>query len=189
MPRRAIPLITGCCYHLYNRGHNRASIFFEPDNFTFFLHRLRRYVAREHASVIAYVLMPNHYHLLVQAQTDRLSHAMQLLGISYTKAINTRFHRSGALFQGAFQSKLVNHDAYLLHLSRYIHLNPVRARLVWHPEDWQYSSYLDYVGLREGTLPQHEAVLSQFNNQNDYRAFVETYTAQDREYIQPFLFS
>ncbi len=188
MPRRAIPLITGQYYHLYNRGHNRASIFFEPDNFTFFLQRLRRYVAPEHARVIAYVLMPNHYHLLIKAQTDHLSHAMQLFGISYTKAMNTRFHRSGALFQGAFQSKLVDQDAYLLHLSRYIHLNPVRARLVQHPQDWMYFSYREYLGIRDGTLPQPQAVLNQFDNVNDYCTFVESYTAKDREHIQPFLF-
>jgi REP element-mobilizing transposase RayT len=101
--------------------------------------------------VITYVLMPNHYHLLIQARTDSLSHAMQLFGISYTKAINKRFQRTGVLLQGAFQAKLVDRDNYLLHLSRYIHLNPVRAGLVQHPEDWNYSSYRDYVGLRNGT--------------------------------------
>jgi REP element-mobilizing transposase RayT len=151
MPRRTVPLIAGRHYHLYNRGHNRAQIFFEPENYTFFLRQLRTYVAAKHAHVITYVLMPNHYHLLIQARTDSLSHAMQLFGISYTKAINKRFQRTGVLLQGAFQAKLVDRDNYLLHLSRYIHLNPVRAGLVQHPEDWNYSSYRDYVGLRNGT--------------------------------------
>jgi putative transposase len=100
MPRRIIPLIAGQYYHLYNRGHNRANIFVESENYTFFLRRLRAYLAAEHASVIAYVLMPNHYHLLVQAQTDNVSHAMQLFGISYTKAINERFHRGRGALNG-----------------------------------------------------------------------------------------
>src|SRR5258708_25638612 len=99
MPRRTVPLIAGHYYHLYNRGNNRAPIFFEQENYFFFLRQLREYVVQEDAHVIAYVLMPNHYHLLVQARTDRLSHAMQLFGISYTKAINKRFDRVGAVFQ------------------------------------------------------------------------------------------
>jgi REP element-mobilizing transposase RayT len=104
------------------------------ENYLFFLHRLRRYLVPEHAQVLAYVLMSNHYHLLIQAVTDDLSHAMQLFGISYTKAINKRFGRTGTLFQGTFKAKLVDRDEYLLHLSRYLHLNPVQAGLVQSPE-------------------------------------------------------
>ncbi|MDM8520298.1 transposase [Anaerolineales bacterium HSG6] len=113
--------------------------------------------------IIAYVFMPNHYHLLVQPQHDSLSHSMQLFGISYTKSINKRHHRVGPLFQGKFQAKHIDTDAYLLHLSRYIHLNPVEAGLVSRPEDWQFSSYRDYIGLRAGKLPCMDVVLSQFS--------------------------
>src|SRR5688572_24256980 len=112
MPRRTIPLIAGNYYHLYNRGHNRDTIYFEPENYLFFLRRLREYVTSEHASVIAYALMPNHFHLMIQAQTDNVSHAMQLLSISYTKAINARYARTGAVFQGAFQAKPIDRDEY-----------------------------------------------------------------------------
>ena len=188
MPRREVRLIAGQYYHLYNRGHNRARIFFEPENYAFFLRRLREYVVPKHACVIAYMLIANHYHLLVRLQTDNLSHAMQLLGISYTKAINTRFQRTGALFQGAFQAKLIDRDEYLLHLSRYIHLNPVRAGLVQRAEDWPYSSYSDYLGLRNGTLPQPQLVLDHFASRADYQAFVEAYAPQDRETIAHLLF-
>ena len=90
MPRRAVPLIAGHYYHVYNRGNNRAPIFFEAESYRFFLWQLREFVVPFHARVIAYALMPNHYHLLIQAQTDALSHAMQLFGISYAKAINKR---------------------------------------------------------------------------------------------------
>lgn len=199
MTRREIPLKSGYYYHLYNRGHNRSAIFIQPENYIFFLGRLRKYILGQrskvsegpkvsHARVIAYVMMPNHYHLLVQAQTDELSHAMQLFGISYTKAMNNRFQRAGTLFQGSFQVKLVDRDEYLIHLSRYIHLNPVRAGLVKRPEDWIYSSYRDYVGLRSGTLPNPEIVLGQFADQDAYRAFVEAYTQEDRNVIMHLLF-
>ena len=188
MPRRDIPLIAGNYYHLYNRGHNRMHIFFDEENYLFFLRRLRRYLVPEHARLIAYVLMPNHYHLLVQAITDDLSHAMQLFSISYTKAINKRFGRTGALFQGAFKAKMVDRDEYLLHLSRYLHLNPVRAGLVQCPEDWAYSSYREYIGLRKGTLPQPGIILEQVGGPATYRAFVEAYAAADRQIIASLLF-
>jgi REP element-mobilizing transposase RayT len=203
MPRRTVPLVEGHFYHLYNRGHNRSPIFFEPANYAFFLQRLREYVVPANALAIAYVLMPNHYHLMIQATTNNVSHAMQLFAISYTKAINKRFDRVGALFQGAFHAIEVDRDEYLLHLSRYIHLNPVRARLVRHPRDWAFSSYPDYVGLREGTSPSPAAVLRQFARPSQisevsetseilrcrdvYAKFVESYAANDRKIIAHLL--
>jgi hypothetical protein len=112
---------------------------------------------------------------------------MQRLAISYTKAINKRYNHSGALFQGPFQVAHVDHDEYLLHLSRYIHLNPVAAGLVEHPEDWEFSSYRDYVGTRQGTLPAPDIVLSQFPSPDAYRDFVEAYKPGDKEFISHLL--
>ena len=125
MPRRITPLIPDEYYHLYNRGHNRDRIFFERENYDYFLRRLCKYVVPEHAIVVAYVLMPNHYHFILRVVTQHLSQAMQRFGISYTKSINKRMNRTGNLFQGAFQAKLIDSVEYLLHLSRYVHLNPV----------------------------------------------------------------
>ena len=161
MPRRTVPLVPREYYHLYNRGHNRALVFFEEENYRYFLRRVRQYVVPQHALLVAYVLMPNHYHLLIRAESTKLSRAMQRLGISYTKSINKRYDRTGGLFQGAFQAKHVDDQEYLLHLSRYIHLNPVRSRLVGKAQDWVFSSYPEYVGLRKGTLPRTEEVLAQ----------------------------
>ncbi len=177
MPRRVIPLMPGVIYHIYNRGHNRSNIFFSESNYIFFLRRLRQYILPE-AKIIAYVLMPNHYHLLVEILAVNFSHAMQNFAISYTKAINQRFSRTGSVFQGAFKSKPVEKNEVLLHLSKYIHLNPLKANLVKQLEDWPFSSYPEYIGTRDGRLPDPGLILEQFaSNESDarfrYKEFVD----------------
>ncbi len=187
MPQRSIELCADEYYHLYNRGNNRERTFYERENYGFFLRRLRKYIVPI-LDVVAYCLMPTHYHLLVLLKEADLSHRMQLFSISYTKAMNKRYDRVGALFQGAFQAKHVDENNYLVHLSRYIHLNPVMAGLVERPEDWEFSSYREYIGLRGGTLPKPEIVLSQFPSPEAYREFVESYTPREREIIADLLF-
>lgn len=118
--------------------------------------------------------MPNHYHLLVYLHGNEFSHkVMQPFGTSYTKAINKVQNRVGALFQGRFKGIHIENDSYLLHLSRYIHRNPVEAGLVSRPADWEFSSYRDYIGLRNGTLPKPDIILGQFASVEEYAAFVE----------------
>jgi len=161
MPRRLISFIPGVYYHLYNRGVNRKKIFFEDRNYQFFLFNVERYIFPL-ADLIAYCLMPNHYHLLIYIRetsevtsevqptsevTSEVSRAMMRLSVSYTKTINLRYNRVGPLFQGAFQAKYVESDLYLSHLIGYIHLNPVTSELVEDPEDWFYSSFRDYLDL------------------------------------------
>ncbi len=161
-------------YHIYNRGVNRQPIFFEDRNWVFFLRRLCKYFTPDRADNIAYCLMPNHYHLLVYLKANDFSHkVMQPFGTSYTKAINKEQGRVGALFQGRFKGKHIEKDRYLLHLSRYIHRNPVETGLVSLPVEWEYSSYRDYIGQRNGTLPKPSVILAQFESADDYAAFVE----------------
>jgi putative transposase len=197
MPRRAAQLCAGEYYHVYNRGNDRGRIFYERDNFLFFLRRVQEYLVPA-VEVVAYCLMPTHYHLLVGVkQTSAsaepsevsagVSKAMMRLGVSYTKAINKRYDRVGALFQGPYGSKHVGGNDYLVHLSRYIHLNPVIDGLVQHPEDWEFSSYHEYVGRRNGTLPRPRIVLTQFRSVGDYRGFVESYAPEDRVMIADLL--
>jgi REP element-mobilizing transposase RayT len=188
MPRRATPLVAGAHYHVFNRGHNREAIFFEPDNYAYFLRQLRKYVVPDHAAVVAYALLPNHYHLLIQTKSSDLSKAMMTLSVSYTKAVNERYGRTGGVFEGAFRAKLIDRDEYLTHLSRYIHLNPVRLGLVSQAEDWPYTSYPEYLGLRRGTLPQPDIVMSQFQDADHYRSFVESYRPDQRQIIAEWLF-
>ena len=179
MSRRDAELCAGEHYHFYNRGNNREAVFYERENYLFFLRRVGEYLSPV-LDVVAYCLMPTHYHLLVGVrkisdvlETSEIStgvfRAMQRLGVSYTKAMNKRYDRVGVLFQGTYRSKHIGENAYLVHLSRYIHLNPVLDALVDRAEDWEFSSYREYVGMRDGTLPRPEIVLDQFQSADDYR--------------------
>lgn len=179
MPRRKTEFLPGQYYHLYNRENNRQNIFFERENYLFFLRQFRRYLVEETLHVIAYCLMPNHYHFLVGLREDNISQKMHGFTLSYTKAINRRYKRCGSLFQGRFRAIHVDEVGYLLHLSRYIHLNPVKAHLVKRPEEWEFSSYLEYANLRKGPLPRLDEVWQQVGTAQAYQAYVEALDAPD----------
>ncbi|WP_345072094.1 transposase [Hymenobacter fastidiosus] len=144
-------------YHVYSRGNNRELIFFEPGNYLYFLRKLRQQVM-PHAQVLAYCLMPNHFHLLLcPSATAQATHPLNVaLGTalsSYTQGVNRDRQRTGALFQAKTKAQaLESNENYLRICFHYIHQNPVRAGLVSRLEDWPYSSYRDYAGLRNGTL-------------------------------------
>jgi REP element-mobilizing transposase RayT len=192
MARRRIKFYQGEYYHLYNRGHNREQIFFEPMNYVFFLRQVRKYLIPV-TQIMAYCLMPSHYHFLVKVKRKKtsevsetsevldLSMAVMRLIVSYTKSINAHYDRVGTLFQGAFQAKHVKDENYLVSLSAYIHLNPVRAGLVKRPEYWEFSSYQEYIGRRNGTLPETEMIMSQFSSMRGYQKFVEAASADGME--------
>jgi REP element-mobilizing transposase RayT len=150
MPRRGGSIADGYIYHAYNRGVNRQQIFFEPRNFIFFRSKLASYFSARGLKALVYCLMPNHYHILVGVEDkDALPRAMQGLQMSYSRAVNRGYARSGPLFQGPYSLRRVSTTEGLLHLSRYIHLNPVRSGIVHEPEDWPHSSYRTYVGLED----------------------------------------
>jgi REP element-mobilizing transposase RayT len=170
---RKTPLIAGQYYHVYNRGVNFEQIFFIQENWQYFLRRLRRFFDPSNVEMVAYCLMPNHYHLLVYLKTNDFSRkVMHPFSISYTKAINKQQGRVGPLFQGPFQAKQVDQDAYLLHLTRYIHLNPVQDGLVTNPVEWEYSSYRNYIGLRKDAIVHADIILEQFTIPKEYADFV-----------------
>ena len=201
MPRRQTLFVPGVYYHLYNRGNNRQSIFFESGNYLYFLRGINKYVCPV-AKIIAYCLMPTHYHMLVRVKTSEVmetsevsmevSRAMQKFLISYTKAINKRFSRVGALFQGQFQAKPIQNYDHLLNLCIYIHANPVKDGLVTAPEDWIYSNYLEWIGKREGKLVDREFMAEHFSSSDEYRALVKGYVLTRslpddvRTYLQTF---
>jgi len=147
MPRRRIEFTSDEFYHIYNRGNNKDRIFFEQKNYAFFFERFEKYVSQGDAVVHAYCLLPNHYHILVQIlDAKEFLKKFERFLISYVKSVNEVYGRVGHLFQGRFQAKHVETEEYLLHLSRYIHLNPVFAGLVKQADEWEFSSYREYLG-------------------------------------------
>jgi len=160
-------------YHIYNRTNNEEPLFRSHENYLFFLKKYRIYL-EDYFETIAYCLMPTHFHFLVRIKNvinvnssdDNqkldilISKGMQILQSSYTKAINKKNNRHGNLFQAHYSSKLIGDDSYLISLLTYIHQNPVRSKLVIKPYEWLYSSYQDYIDLRNGTLPSKELILN-----------------------------
>lgn len=167
-------IVPGDYYHVYNRGVNKDPIFFSQRNWSFFLGRLHEYFTSDLADIVAYCLMLNHYHLLVCVKcVDFGLKVMQPFTTSYTKAINKEQQRVGPVFQGRFKATHVDDNSYLVHLTRYIHRNPIDAGLVKSAGEWQFSSFLDYAGRRAGRLPKPDIVLGQFVSPADYAAYVE----------------
>jgi REP element-mobilizing transposase RayT len=125
-------------------------------------------------SVYAYVLMSNHYHLMVKTERANLKKAMHWFGTTYTQRFNIRHSRKGHLFQGRYKSILVQNDDYLLQLSCYIHRNPLRAGIVKRLADYRWSSYLVYAyGLKAPEWLQTDLVLSQFESEDPYKSYRE----------------
>jgi len=128
-------------YHIIQRGNERGKIFTSDSDRERFLNYLEDLNIRYRIIFHTYCLMDNHYHLLIETPEANLIKAMHSLSTSYTTYFNKRNKRSGHLFQGRYKSILIQADEYLHHLSRYIHLNPVRANLVRDPEEYRWSSY------------------------------------------------
>ena len=155
---------SGSIYHVYNRGNNKQVIFFTRANYLFFLNKVRNEITPI-ADIISYCLMPNHYHLMIQAKElsndakHPLSRKLGTLQSSYTRAINIQENRTGSLFQQKTKAVEIyslynyyNKNDYLTTCFHYIHQNPLKAGLVMRMEDWEYSSFRDYAGFRKDTL-------------------------------------
>ena len=155
----------GALYHITHRGNERKSIFSGNTDKETFLDILSFVIDRFDWRCHAYVLMPNHYHLLIETPKANLSRGMMQLNSIYTQRFNRTHNRVGHLFQGRFKSILVEKEQYLLELSRYIVLNPVRARLVTHPGEWEWCSYNATIGkITKPDFLTVEWILSQFGN-------------------------
>jgi len=131
----------GAVYHLTGRGNRQEKIFLDDDDRSGFLEILEKTVHRYNWLCYAYCMMDNHYHLLIETLDANLSLGMRQLNGMYTQFSNRKHGKVGHVFQGRFKSILVEKDAHLLELCRYIVLNPTRVKMVDHPGKWQWSSY------------------------------------------------
>ena len=191
MPSRRTPFLAHHYYHIYNRGVDRGKIYFSTENYLYFIQLLHNNLERYTINIIAYCLMPNHFHLLIMPELDdNLSSFMKSLLGSYSQALNKERERCGPLFQSRFQSILIDNETYLIHLARYIHLNPFEAGLAEAVAEWQFSNYLDIIGLRPGKLKDTSLVPDRFLTGDEYRKFVEDYWQEWKEMqeLEEYLF-
>jgi len=148
----------GAFYHVTSRGNERRRIFLAKSDYNQFKRYLKGAQEKYGYHLHSYVLMSNHYHLIIETPERNLSKLMQYINGSYTNFFNRRTGRSGHLFQGRYKAILVDVDSYLLQLSRYIHLNPVRAGIVEQPQGYPHSSYKSFISkkgeeiIRRGNL-------------------------------------
>ena len=164
----------GAFYHITARGNERKEIYSRDEDRKRFLEDLERIHNRFKIKVHAYCLMSNHYHILMETPLGNLSRAMQNLNTGYTVYYNQRNKRSGHLFQGRYKAILVEKDQYLLELSRYIHINPVRAKIVKDPEDYQWSSCKYFYGKNKTPdFLDIKTTLAHFGQRREYQRFVE----------------
>ena len=163
--------LAGHNYHVYNQGNNRELIFFEEQDYLLFLRKMKK-ALHPHCSILAWCLMPNHFHWLININSDYktlydvnsrskklnpLNKDIASLLSSYTQVINKKMGRTGSLFRKRTKAKSIDeerdkHDEYLLNCFIYIHQNPLKAGLVDKLESWKFSSYRDYCELRHGSL-------------------------------------
>lgn len=194
MPSRIIPFVNGHFYHIYNRGSEKRSIFENQRDYQRFLKTLKYYQiegpkprfskfpsltvtkldnSNRLVEIIAYCLIPNHFHLLLkQVRDNGITEFLSKLSNSYTKYFNTKHSRVGHLFQGEFKAVIIERDEQLVHVSRYIHLNPIIAALTKNLEFYRWSSYPEYIGTNSNGFCLKDEVLGYFKNNQDYQQFV-----------------
>ncbi|KKQ66777.1 MAG: hypothetical protein US86_C0003G0020 [Candidatus Daviesbacteria bacterium GW2011_GWA2_38_24] len=194
MPGRPVPLITGEIYHVYNRGHNKRTIFLTPRDYKRFKQTIYYYQFKgpkirfsrfnkdilnnflpikneKLVEILGFCLMPNHFHLqLKQLQDDGISIFMSQIQNSYTKYFNTKYQSIGPLLQGCFKSRIIEDENQLTHLNRYIHLNPIVSGQSKDLESYPWSSYIEY-STRAELICSTELISSFFPSIKDFTKF------------------
>lgn len=201
---RKIPLVTGEIYHVFNRGVNKGEIFFSESDYRRFFRAAVHYKTKDtkfsyerpfndpvslkslrpvgppKIQVLAYCLMPNHFHFLLKQLVDGgVTSYFRHLANSYSHYVSVKHKRVGPLFQGRFKNVLIESQEQLLHVSRYIHLNPLITDLVGDLKNYSWSSYRAHIQNYKDELAEPEIILQDFKTKADYERFVldqEDYT-------------
>lgn len=168
----------GAFYHVTARGNEKKRIYFSKSDYEKFKYYINKARDKYKFLLHGFVLMINHYHLIIETPHANLNKIMHYINSSYTNYVNRKMKRSGHLLQGRYKAILIDQDSYLLELSRYIHLNPVRAGLVARPEDYPYSSYVDCIDHRKDELVCRDLIWQMISKNKKeaiahYKRFVE----------------
>lgn len=204
MPRRITPLVNGEFYHIFNRGVNRQPVFLNKRDYQRLLELTKFYnlvdypiryskfllLAKEErkkffetmknadrlVKIVCFCFMPNHFHFLLRQEKDSgISNFIRNLQISYVRFFNVKHERIGPLFQGQFKAVRIEGEEQLVHVSRYIHLNPFTSFVVKEIEqleDYRWSSFLDYTGKSKSNVCDTGPVFSLFPTRKSYKEFV-----------------
>ena len=171
-----------------SRGNDGQDIYLNDDDRKLFLETISEMSERFEVDIFTYVLMSNHYHLLVRTNRANLKKAMQWFGTTYTRRFNNRNCKKGHLFQGRYKSILVQNDAYLMQLSCYIHRNPLRAGIVRRLIDYKWSSYPIYAYAKKGPAwLSTKVILSYFkgaDKHKQYREKVQKYAEEEKRLLE-----
>lgn len=177
----------GAIYHLMHRGVRRTEIFSDETDYHVFLEILKVALDKYQCKIHAYCMMTNHIHLLLETSEDEIGRFMKCLSERYAMYFNHKYQYRGHLFESRYKSCLVKEDSYFLQTSRYIHLNPVKARIVVKPEDYRWSSYQTMIALKDDRITERNRTLAYFKDNSilRYRDFVEDighkYVVQEHE--------
>jgi len=182
MPRKPRFNLVGIPQHVIQRGNNRDPCFFAEEDYRRYLSDLHESARKMHCRIHAYVLMTNHVHLLVTPMVEfGISQVMQALGRRYVYYVNKTYKRSGTLWEGRYKSSLIDSDRYMLTCMRYIELNPVRAKMVNHPGEYQWSSYQNSAHGIENELIEHHPLYLALDN--DPKKRQEAYRELFRDHL------
>ena len=177
---KSVQFEPGKFYHIYNHAAQNSLLFREAGDYAECLGLMSEYFNTKDFSMVAFCLMPNHYHIFIRQNGEcPIYLIMSKLWFRYSKYYNRKYSGKGSVFSGKAQHKLVDREEYLLRLSAYIHLNPVSAGLANKPQDWAWSNYQEWAGLRDEYPCDYCICKSYYNDLNNYRELMEE-IAQDK---------
>lgn len=174
MPRKKHEWYIGAKLHVIARGNHRNDIFRDEIDYELYLNYLNEAMEyyKNKYNVIAYVLMTNHVHIIIETTDKDVSDFIKRVHSRYAWNFNKKYKYIGHLFQDRYRAELIENDRYMLEVSRYVHLNPVKANMVEKPEEYKWSSYSMYIGKTKEKLINSEKLLKYFCNRNAYKTFV-----------------
>ncbi|WP_032122640.1 transposase [Clostridium amazonitimonense] len=165
----------GVIYHITSRGNRKEIIYKDIRDRYVFLNIIENSLEyyKGEFSIICYCIMSNHFHLMIETKDTHIKHFMSRINSQYAKYFNEKYEYVGYLFQGRYYSQIIDSDLEMMEVSRYIHLNPVRANIVKKPEHYIWSSYSMYLGIGKKRIIQTEKLIDCFNTMKNYKMFVE----------------
>ena len=169
MARQARKVSPTKYYHVMMRGNNREKIFTRKDQKSYFIELLINFKKEPPVEIAAYCVMDNHVHIVMAGEIDDLSEVIKRINIKYARKFNKEADRIGHVFQDRYRSEVIVNDIYLLQVVRYVHNNPVKAKIVKRPEDYPWSSYREYFGYIPKVINQKQIdfIMAFFSNKID----------------------